>query len=251
MDIQFASTINKKYVPGAIKFLKSLKTHNPNYNYPFNFFIIDESLSEEDKLKIKTIYSNVNFNNIVDSDYRYSNLSNKWRDWGYNCFNRFDIFLLSCDKLIFFDLDMIVLSNLDELLKIDCDFGSVEAPQEFILDHPNNRYFDGGLMIISKKYLNIETRNSLIKISKQKKWTSDEPVLNAFFNKVHWLPKKYNVLSSEFNKFKVNDISILQYVGSKKPWFTNSIADNFDEFIFKTQGVTSIIKLQNLFNSIA
>lgn len=248
MDIQFASTINKKYVPGAIKFLKSLLKHNPHYNYLYNFFIIDDSLDEEDKNKIIAVYKNINFLPIRNLDYEYNSLSNKWRDWGFNCYNRFDIFLLNCDKLIFFDLDMLVFSNLDELINTNCDFGSVQAPEEFILDHPNKKYFDGGLMIISKKYLNNKTRQSLIEISKERKWTSDEPVLNTFFKDVYWLPKKYNVLTSEFNKFK--DIAILQYVGHKKPWYSKKLIENFDEFIFLTQGGLNVAKLQSIYNSI-
>jgi len=248
VDIQFASTINKKYVPGAIKFLKSLKLHNPNYNYLYNFFIIDNSLDDEDKKSISSVYKNVKFKNIIKNDYEYDSLSKKWRDWGYNCFNRFDIFLVECDKLIFFDLDMICFTNLDEVITANCDFGAVQAPLEYKLDHPDKKYFDGGLMVISKKYLNEKTKQSLIDISKQKYWTSDEPVLNTFFNNITWLPKKYNVLTSEYNRHR--DISILQYVGSKKPWNSKKLIENFDEFIFLTQGGLNVIKLQGLFNSI-
>lgn len=248
METQFASTINKKYMPGAIKFLKSLKLHNPHYNYLYNFFIIDNSLDKDDKTSISSIYRNVKFIDILSDDYKYNSLSNKWRDWGYNCFNRFDIFLLECDKVIFFDLDMLCFNNLDYLISIDCDFGAVQAPEEQRLDHPNEKYFDGGLMVISKKFLNKETKQSLIEISKQKYWTSDEPVLNSFFNNITWLPKKYNVLTSEYSKAK--DISILQYVGHKKPWNSKNLTENFDKFIFSTQGGINVIKLQYLYNSI-
>jgi len=250
VNIQFASTINKKYVPGAIKFLKSLKKYNPDYNFLYNFFVIDDSLDTSDRALLKQFYNNINFINIKNLDYEYDSLSKQWRDWGYNCFNRFDIFLLECDKLIFFDLDMLVFSCLDDLIKEDCDFGSVQAPEQYILDHPNEKYFDGGLMVISKKYLNKSTRQSLIEISKQKKWTSDEPVLNTYFNNIHWLPKKYNVLTSEFNNFKLENIAILQYVGSNKPWNSKKLIENFDDFIFKTQGGLSVVKLQNIFNSV-
>jgi hypothetical protein len=248
VDIQFASTINKKYVPGAIKFLKSLKLHNPNYNYRYNFFIIDNSLSQEDKDNLTQIYNNIVFRDILKSDYEYDSLSKEWRNWEYNCFNRFDIFLLECDRLIFFDLDMIVFTSLDEVINCECDFGAVKGPRKNIIDHPVADYFEGGLMVISKKYLNYNTRQELINLSKQKKWTSDEPVLNAYFTNVTYIPKKYNVLTSEYSDYEFTPISILQYVGTKKPWYTKNLKDNFDEFIITSQGILRTKKLQNLYD---
>ena len=64
-------------------------------------------------------------------------------------------------------------------------------------------------MIISKKFLNIETRNKLIELSKTKEWTSDEPVLNTYFRNLTFIPKKFNVLTSEYNDYtlKVNIVT--------------------------------------------
>lgn len=250
MNIQFASTINKKYLPGAIKFLKSLKTFNPNYNYQYNFLLIDDSLENKDIESLGEVYSDISIKKIKTDDYNYNNLSTKWRDWGFNCFNRFDIFLLNCDKLIFFDLDFICQSSLDEIINFNCDFGAVKGIRKNLIDHPSEEYFEGGLMIISKKFLNIETRNNLIELSKTKEWSSDEPVLNSYFKNISFIPKKFNVLTSEYNDYSLSNISLLHYVGSKKPWFSNNLRENFDDHIFLTQGLLTVRKLQDIYNQI-
>ena len=248
-DIQLVSTLNKKYLPGARAFLRSLTKHN-KINYLYNFFIFDE-ISNSDKESLEFIYPHINFIEINKQDYSYYNTNDVFRNWGFNCFNRFEIFTLNCKKLIFFDLDMIVLGSLDELFTSDVRFGSVEIESFGRLDHPTKRMFDGGLMIISEEFLTNKTKDRLIEISKFKKWSSDEPVLNLYFeDSVTFLPKKYNILSYEYGKHK-NNCSILQYVGSKKPWFGDTIQDIFDEYIIKKCKVTEHAKMQRVFNSYA
>lgn len=249
MELQFASTINKDYVFGAIKFLKSLKQFNPNCDFLYNFLVIDNALSEAEKTSIKAVYDNCKFIDIRNEDYLYDNLSCEWRHWKHNCFNRFDMFLINCDKLIFFDLDFVCIGSLDELINIDCEFGAVKGLKENKIDHLNEDYFRAGLMVISKKYLNAQTRHDLIELSKKSLWSSDEPVLNAYFTNFTPLPWKYNVLTSEYNDHAHADIALLHYVGSKKPWFSSNLRENFDDYILKKQGIATLYKLQTLFNN--
>ena len=87
---------------------------------------------------------------------------------------------------------MIVLDTLQELFASDVRFGSVEIEPFGRLDHPTRRMFDGGLMVISEEFLTHKTKDKLIEISKLKQWSSDEPVLNLFFeDAITFLPKKY------------------------------------------------------------
>ena len=248
-DIQLVSTLNKKYLPGARAFLRSLVKHN-KINYLYNFFIFEE-ISSSDKESLQCIYPSVNFIEIDTEDYSYYNTNDVFRNWGFNCFNRFEIFTLKCKKLIFFDLDMIVLDSLEDIFTSDVRFGSVEIEPFGRLDHPTKRMFDGGLMVISEEFLTHKTKNKLIEISKLKKWSSDEPVLNLFFeNDVTFLPKKYNILSYEYNKHK-NNCSVLQYVGTKKPWAGKTIESNFDIYVIKRNKITDLMKIQHIFNQYA
>ena len=245
-DTQFASTLNKKYLPGARAFLKSLIEKN-SFNYLYNFFVFDE-IDQNERNSLENVYPNINFIDIDKSLYNYYNTCDTFRNWGINCYNRFDIFTLKCEKVIFFDVDIIVLDSINEISDFNGEFGAIEAPNYSRLDHTTSKFFDGGVMIISKKFLSEKTRDTLIDISKQKKWSSDEPVLNAFFeNSVTYLPNKYNVLTFDYPNHR-NNTSILQYVGHKKPWYGDSIDSNYDDFIKKSVKVTDLIKFQNLFN---
>jgi lipopolysaccharide biosynthesis glycosyltransferase len=244
---QLVSTINKRYIPGAIAFLKSLKKYN-NINLLYNFYLFEE-LSNEEKKLLTDIYPNIRFLKIDNTRYNYYNTSDKFRNWGFNCYNRFEVFTTPCDKLIFLDLDMIALGSIDELINFNGRFAAIEAPKEGRMDHTTEKFFDGGVFVVSREFLNTETRDSLIEISKIKKWSSDEPVLNLFFEKsITWLPKRYNVLSFEYPKHK-NDTTILQYVGSKKPWYSTNLDENYDDYVKHKIKRNDLLKIQKLFDT--
>jgi lipopolysaccharide biosynthesis glycosyltransferase len=238
--IACCSTLNDKYLHGFLAFFYSLKKHNPNFDYPYHIFSWGD-LCEYNKEWLKRIYPNFVFNDIVNKDYDGIEYSTTWRTWDINCANRFEIFTLTqYDKLVFFDADMIVQHSLDELFEIDMDFGAVVTTPGVEMDHPGRfdqsiKTFDGGLMVIGKKYLNEQTKNDLISIAKQKAWTSDEPILNVFFDnaKTTFIPKQYNLLSQEMNSINFNDAKIVQFVGHKKPWFNGTIIDRYDGYIFQ------------------
>lgn len=244
---QLVSTINKKYIPGAIAFLKSLKKYN-NIDLLYNFYLFEE-LNDIEKNQLLDIYPNIRFLKIDNERYNYYNTSDEFRDWGFNCYNRFEVFTTPCDKLIFLDLDMIVLGNIDELINFNGRFAAVESPRVCRMDHTTEKFFDGGVFVVSKEFLNEQTRDNLINISKAKKWTSDEPVLNLFFeNKITWLPKRYNVLSFEYPSNK-EDTTIIQYVGSKKPWHSKNLDENYDDFIKHKIKRNDLLKIQKLFDN--
>lgn len=247
-SIQFASTINSKYVKGACNFLRSLIKFNPDIKFKYNFLQFEE-LNNSDIESIKKIYPYSSFQRVVSEDYNYYNTESRFRTWEYNCFNRFDIFTIKAKKIIFFDLDMIVNKPLNYVFDTNFDFASVMVEEKNRIDHPSKKIFDGGLMVISEKFLSQKTKDELIKISKIKKWSSDEPVLNQYFeNKIQFLPKEYNVLSYEYSKYK-NNFAILQYVGSKKPWFGDKIEECYDEYIIKNNKINDLIKMKTIFNN--
>lgn len=243
MKIACCSTLNDRYFDGFVAFFYSLVKHNPDFNLPYYILNWGE-LSSDNIVKLKQIYTGFIFKDICNKDYEGCQYSTLWRDWNINCINRFDVFTLGdYDRIFFFDADMIVLGDLTQLFKAEVDFGACEIAKDTEMDHPskfnkNIKSFDGGLMVIGKKYLNNETKQQLIKIAFEKKWTSDEPVLNVFFDntKTTFLSKEYNTLTSEVTKENLSNIKILQYIGSKKPWYSGSIADRYDEFVISRLG---------------
>lgn len=255
MKIACCSTLNDLYFEGFLTFFYSLKQHNPSFNLPYYIFTWGE-LSDTNIAKLKRAYHNFKFKNIDNSRYNGVEYSTKWRNWNINCINRFEIFTLSdYDKIIFLDADMLVLGNIDYLFNINVDFGACEIVKGSEMDHPGKfnktlKSFDGGLMVISKKYLNHDTQKALIDIALQKKWTSDEPILNVYFdnNKTTYLSKEYNLLSPEISDGSLKTAKIIQFVGVKKPWYKGQIEDRYDNYtISKMANLPLLLKVDNLY----
>lgn len=235
-NIACCSTLNDAYFPGFVVFFYSLIKHNPDFNYPYYIFNWGE-LSDINIQTLKKIYPKFIFRDIQNTDYDGVEYSTVWRTWSINCINRFEIFTLTeYDKIVFFDADMLVLDDISYLFDIDVDFGAVETTPGAEIDHPSKfnrklKSFDGGLMVISRKYLNTKTKHDLIAIAHQKKWSSDEPILNTYFDntKTTFLPREYNLLSQEFNEHNIKDAKIIQFIGQKKPWLPGKLHDRYDE----------------------
>ena len=249
------STLNDDYFEGFITFFYSLQKHNPRFNYPYYIFTWGD-LSQQNIDTLKNIYSNFIFKHIDNDLYNKCQYTNDIRKWNINCNNRFDIFTLKeYDKVIFFDADMLCLGDITDLFNIDVSFGACTITKGSELDHPgrDNKHiksFDGGLMVISKKYLTKKTREDLLEIAHQKKWSSDEPILNVYFDniKTTFLPKKYNTLTSELTEPLLHDAKIIQFIDSKKPWFSGNIHDKYTDYVIKKIGYKLIVKIDNIFN---
>ncbi len=238
--IACCSTLNDFYFDGFLTFFFSLRRTTPSFNYPYYIFTWGE-LSAENIELLHSIYPHFIIKQIDNEQYKGCEYNTKWRTWDINCINRFEIFTLEeYDRVIFFDADMIVQEDISELFNIDVEFGACEITKGSDLDHPsafdkNIKSFDGGLMSISKKYLNLQVRHDLIQTALKKKWSSDEPILNVYFNNdiTTFLPKKYNLLSTELTPENIKTAKIIQFVGAKKPWFPGTMFDRYDEYVFK------------------
>ena len=252
--IACCSTLNDLYFDGFVTFFYSLIKHNPSFSYDYYIFTWGE-LSEENKKIIQNIYPKFIFKEINNCDYEGVKYNTRWRNWNINCINRFEIFLLEgYERVIFLDVDMLVLKDITPLFNIDVEFGACETTEGAEMDHPSKfdrslKSFDGGLMIISKKYLTPNTKSALIEIALQKEWSSDEPILNTYFDnkKTTFLPREYNMLSQELTQKKLDDAYILQFVGTKKPWFCGSINDRYDTYIISFLTTLFTIKVDMLY----
>jgi len=234
MIIEFCSLVDKKYTIGAFNLLKAFKkfgiSHRLNFLYENEFDELND---------LKNEYFNINLIKVKKEDYNF-NIDSNFRNWNINCFFRFDMFEIQCDKLIFLDLDILILNKLDYILNFKGDFGAV-------LEIDRDQ-FNGGVLVIGKKFLNKKTKTDLINISNTKIWSSDQPVLNLYFKDyLTPLPKRFNVLTSEF--LKVNEVDILHYIGSKKPWDSNDMFKNYDKYVLESNNIKSISKLQKIYDN--
>lgn len=236
----FASTLNSKYFIGACVTLNTLKRYAGD-TIQYNVFVFD-GLSTEQMDILKRIYANIVFRHIDQNAYVEYKLDNPFRSWDYNVYNRFEIFTLKANKIIFLDFDLLFLDNINYLLNTQIDFGA-SAPRfkDEFTDYIHENSFDAGVMIIGEKFITTDVKYELLKLTKMRNWSSDEPVLNYFFNKhLTVMPRRYNVLTPEF-RLNRNDAAVLQYVGINKPWLGSLIHQNFDEFVIRNNTLLDMI----------
>lgn len=203
-------------------------------------------MSEAYKRVLCRIYPEIIFHNITNNCYDSYNISNEFRDWNYNVYNRFEVFTLDVTRIIFLDFDLLLTNNIDELINQKCEFGAVERFKDSFTDYVNAENFDAGVMTIDKKFISLNTRDCLLELSKLRSWSSDEPVLNVFFNK-HWtkLPGEYNVLTPLYSD--TNKSSIIQFVGVKKPWYDGTLENRYDSFILLRNDINKLMHLDRLY----
>jgi lipopolysaccharide biosynthesis glycosyltransferase len=224
MKIAFVTTLDDSYFDGFVYTFASILKSTKNFNY--DLIILEwGKLSNSNKDIIKKIYSNVQFKKVEEELYHKHKFDTQYRIWNYNCNYRFDIFALNYDKVVYFDCDIYFQIPMEELLSYDVDFGACQMPnKDSDLQVEGSKIFNAGLMLIGKKFLNLETRNSLIEIanvkpSKKREWTGNQPILNKFFlDKISWLPVKFNVISENFSIKMFNEIQNYHFVGGFKPW---------------------------------
>lgn len=241
-----AGFLTKDYLPGAKAFFRSLLQFNKNFNLPFYIYNLDN----EDYSCLLEIYSNIKFLTIDNSAYTEFNIHSPYRVWNYSVLSRIEIFKLNCDLLYFFDFDIIVLKNLDDFFNIQTDFAACRIEKDLYSYITNSEdYFDAGVMIIGKKYLNKQTFSELYELCGKQQWCGNEPLLNEYFkNKTQYIDKKFNCLTME-KLDTVDHVVMLQYVGHKKPWHKGSLKARYDDKVFsRYPNLIRIAHFQDIFN---
>jgi len=234
-------TISNSYIP-ALKVL--LATIRKNISIEVDFIAIEEEKILDSN---KKIFENVTF--IQPGETPLQNCDGR-RGWLINPSTRFNIFKLKkYKKILFLDVDMLCLSNIDEIFNYDCDFGAVYHPYpdgygSMILNkyktYDYSKSFNAGLMLIGEKYLNDTSFNELIQICKNESWLGNQGPLNLYFNdKVTLLPESYFVTTPLIKSKDFNNVKFLHFGGSKKPWLTTSMdmKENYSDFVLKNVGI--------------
>jgi lipopolysaccharide biosynthesis glycosyltransferase len=243
-----AGVLTSDYIKGAETFFKSLIYNNPKFNLTFYIFSNDETKL----LCLKKIYSKIIFKKYNTSNYKNIKIFNKHRSWNYDVFAKLEMFKLKHEKVIYFDFDILVNGKINNLIKEKCSFGACQIDYNFNKDITSNKnYFNAGVLVIGKKYLNLETYQKLLELCLQQEWPGNELLLNVFFNtNVFFINNKYNNCTGDKINLKSN---IIHFIGSKKPWHGNKLNDQFDRFILQKLGIiqaTKLIKLYNFYSSL-
>jgi lipopolysaccharide biosynthesis glycosyltransferase len=250
--LAIATVTSRHFVPGTLVLIHSFLKHNPWFDG--DIVIICDSL-EADQRRLFQIFQNVIFRNPGDDlllriGHLCRNLPKllpkRKRFYSIEVFN-----LEGYDKLLFFDSDMLVTSDLSEIINLPHELMACSdnpydkqdrirdkvtfkrlSPNE-IAGNPHSlaKTFNAGFMVVDKVFLNNESYESLKQLisieifGNIRTHNTDQVVLNLHFdNKVTFLPAGYNLILSqspeliENEKLSPDEIKILHFTGKYKPW---------------------------------
>jgi lipopolysaccharide biosynthesis glycosyltransferase len=219
---------NNKFTVGAKVLIYSFILHNPWYTQDIIIFHSRtiSPLSSENMEDLKTVYSNIKFIEVDESE--YSRLITRLRQLRVNSrfipsiftFEPFDL-IKQYDKILYLDSDMLVRGDLSELFVLP---ENIVVTPDAATYNVSRKYFtfNGGFLLIDSKSENYKK----ILISTGEKSSdlrlADQSLLNHVLNKsVKMISSKYNCLKrcfpdSKFSHFD-DSIKIVHYVGAK-PW---------------------------------
>lgn len=239
-NIHVALTFDDNYLEHSVVLMTSILT-NKNEHENIIFHIIDGGLNENSKkqlfglqnckIEILTVNPEI-FKNYKKTDYYPVSM----------LYTMILPDLISVDKLIYLDSDMIVNSSLSELWQIDLGDNYVAAAEDCNGKKYARRYglkadskfFNTGTMLINcKKWREDNIPKRAAEISMQHTGTNfgyDQTVLNQLFEgKVKFIDLKWNLQYCPINvwptyedkeeyKRAIKAPSIIHYVGDYKPW---------------------------------
>lgn len=218
MKTALCTLLDDNFVIGFEVFIKSLKKWHPEIDH--EFIVIDCGLCGESIEKMESIYPNIIFIRPNYDNYRYIDMS-KTAETLRKTYYTLELFSFAgYDRVIFFDMDMIITGDISEVLNCKEDFAAVKgynAKQDVMRDDINS-----GMFVVGKKYLNNETYRELIRIAQRGFSMPDQKVINIFFRgKMAYFNKRYNVEKRmiDTKKYKniTDDIRILHFI-ARKPW---------------------------------
>lgn len=213
------------FLPGVIMLYLSLKRVNSKYQL---HVLCSDNISEKSYKKLiryNLSYQRLNEHIIINEDIN--------KEEGYDHWNRtFDKLymwtLTQFDKIVYLDSDMQVIANIDSLF----DSPHMSAVRADAFNEPGLDKLNSGLMVIVPNIEEFDGMCALLKSNTiQLKRMGDQDVIRAYY--CDWgthpeltLGAGYNVLYSEvtsgvIKKSDVLPVSVIHYIGSRKPWMVS------------------------------
>jgi len=245
-DINIAITLDKNYVQHAAVMLYSLRKNNPDYKITV-YAISDKLVTDKDWEQISEVYKGTNLSVervLIDAaqfaDFKtadHASAANYYR------IQMAELLPTSIEKILYLDVDILVLGNIMPIYNIDIngyDLAAIEDPDnpiKYTLGlKPEEPYLNSGIMLMNlaewrRIKLSIQLRDFILNnASLLQFW--DQDAFNVVC-KGRWkaLPPKYNVQTTMFTynndaitytlkdiKAAIADPVILHFTGKTKPW---------------------------------
>lgn len=234
------SVITKNYIEYLRVFCSSLLRHNPEFDRDYVIFYRDGDLNKTDFQDLKKLYKKFVFLKIPeenysilddDSTFKGSLRGRLIRKLSYARIEMFS--LTQYSQVIYFDIDMLVMRSLKSLFSMRYDDGIIACEDKLVKiknlatqeEYEKNHKVQGGLIVVGKNLINIETYNELIgMLDRANEFDMcDQTMFSEYFaknNKLQELDMHYNCGRKIVRDGHVNwkDVFIIHYPGSKKPY---------------------------------
>lgn len=222
---------SSNYLNGVLVLHESLK--KVKAKYPLYVLLSDNiDYSVELYLKKRKIFT-IRRDNKLDISKKISDInkkqgSNRWS----NTFYKLYIFgLIEFKKIVYLDCDMLVLSNIDELMEKP-HMSAVQAGRSK-KGHEHWVKLNSGLMVIEPEKKLCEELIILAQkmINETNYSIGDQDVLHKYYiswekNSLLILDETYNVFINHIdyykNILKYKDIKVMHFIGEDKPWLLNT-----------------------------
>ena len=259
MSIPIFLASDNNYAPFVATTMASILD---NTNSFIDFYILDSGINDENQEKIcslKNQFQNFNIEFIkIDTENEFKNI--RYKNLSHITLSTFNRFLIpklkpNFEKIIYLDLDIIVLSDIKELYEINLDNYALGAAwskkrklynidtKDLMELSDNYKYFNAGVLLLNnKKWIENDILMKLFEIAQKygdKVLHADETLLNKYFdNNYKILDIKFNYLDYDvINSPEVKPI-IRHFATPMKPWNSNYCfankkpipLQNFDDF---------------------
>lgn len=218
MRIALFTVLDDRFLIGYTAFIKSLLFYNEWFAH--DLVVLDGGLSAGAREVVMRHYSRVRF--VRPNKKRYSDVNmEQTADRLKSAYFKLDAFALrDYDRVVQFDMDMVVLGDVSEVFNCDAPIAACRAYNgklDILADTCNS-----GMFVINTPYLNDDTYAGLLAAARRGYSTADQKTLNAYFaGRWHWLPKVYNVekrmMTTKKFKDDLKNARVLHYVADK-PW---------------------------------
>lgn len=253
MHTLFCTAFDDGYLLGAAVMMYSLHKNINNFSqYEVRIFHNDDIcyLSANSRKWLSKIFPNIIFTYIDQKAYLNAHgRPTKPRVFylALECFRQFGF-----EKVLYFDVDMLCLSDFTNILNDDFDFAACDDTVDCLNINSlyksegfplTSHWINAGFYIVGKKFINNQYYQELIDIalSEPELPQEDQTILNLFLKnkkfKYYCLPFNYNHRTLKWCKvFKhkgdIADVKIIHFTGPK-PWIFSQSSDyRFDSIYF-------------------
>lgn len=252
---------DENYVPFLCVSLKSIVL-NASKEYNYKIHILNTGLTNKSIKNIKSVLSDnfvIEFNDIKE---QIKNICDKLhtRDY-YSKATYYRLFIPNMfpeyDKILYLDSDITVLGDISKLYEFEIGNNmvgavvdeAVNSVPEFIhyvnnfLGIKESCYFNAGVLLMNLKVLRDEKfEEKFLKLLKTIKFTvaQDQDYLNVLCkDRVFYLPNVWNKMPFKNNKILTEDIKLIHYNLTLKPWHYDGIL--YEEVFWKYAVLTDVI----------